>query len=75
MHSNLLASKDHGLAVMTPPSLTSGLVRRNVQGYEMARRFGFGVESHNDLVDGLATLIEGLVQQGLQLPKIHWIHA
>jgi hypothetical protein len=33
----------------------------------------FGPESHDDLCDGLTTLLQGLVEQGLNLPKIHWI--
>jgi len=35
--------------------------------------FNLGVESHDDLCDGLTTLLQGLVEQGLELPKIHWI--
>lgn len=35
--------------------------------------FNLGVESHDDLCDGLITLLQGLVEQGLELPKIHWI--
>jgi phage terminase large subunit-like protein len=34
-----------------------------------------GVESHDNLCDGLVWLIQGLVNQGLELPKIHWIEA
>jgi phage terminase large subunit-like protein len=37
--------------------------------------FNLGVESHDDLVDALVWLIQGLVEQGLDLPKIHWIEA
>lgn len=39
----------------------------------LAQLFGFGVEAHDDLVDALVYLILGLVQQGLELPKLHWI--
>src|SRR5580693_9834500 len=39
----------------------------------LAQLFGFGVESHDDLVDAMVYLILGLVEQGLELPKIHWI--
>jgi predicted phage terminase large subunit-like protein len=39
----------------------------------LAQLFGFGVEAHDDLVDALVYLILGLVEQGLELPKIHWI--
>lgn len=35
--------------------------------------FNLGVEAHDDLVDALVWLIWGLVDQGLELPKIHWI--
>jgi hypothetical protein len=33
--------------------------------------FNLGVESHEDLNDALMYLLQGLVQQGLELPKIH----
>jgi hypothetical protein len=32
-----------------------------------------GVESHDDLRDGLTYLLRELASQGLELPKIHWI--
>ena len=35
--------------------------------------FNLGVESHDDLCDGLTYLLQGLANQGLELPKIHWI--
>lgn len=35
--------------------------------------FNLGVKSHDDLCHGLATLLNPLVQQGLDLPKFHWI--
>jgi hypothetical protein len=35
--------------------------------------FNLGVESHVDLCDAFVWLIQGFVNQGLQLPKIHWI--
>jgi hypothetical protein len=37
--------------------------------------FNLGVESHDDLNDALVYLLQGLVSQGLELPKIHWIEA
>ena len=37
--------------------------------------FNFGVESHDDICDWITTLLDGLVEQGLELPKIHWIDA
>jgi hypothetical protein len=33
------------------------------------------VEVHDDSCDGLTTLLQGLVNQGLELPRIHWIEA
>jgi hypothetical protein len=30
-------------------------------------------DGHDDLCDGVTTLLQGLVEQGLELPKIHWI--
>ena len=41
----------------------------------LAQLFGFGVEGHDDLVDGFSYLLQGLVDQGLDPPKIHWIEA
>jgi hypothetical protein len=35
----------------------------------------FGVEALDDLLDGMVWLIWGIVEQGLALPKIHWIEA
>ena len=35
--------------------------------------FNLGVESHDDLCDGLTTLLQGLVEQGVELPRIHRI--
>jgi hypothetical protein len=37
--------------------------------------FNLGVESHDDLCDGLTTLQQGLMDQGLELPKIVWLDA
>ncbi len=37
--------------------------------------FNLGVESHDDLCDGLTALLQGLADQGLELPKIQWIEA
>jgi hypothetical protein len=39
----------------------------------LAQLFGLGIEKNDDLLDGLVTLLEGLLQQGLELPKIQWI--
>jgi predicted phage terminase large subunit-like protein len=59
------------------PYIKNGTVLFPRAGCEqlLTQLFGFGVEAHDDLVDGLVTLLEGLVQQGLELPKIHWIDA
>jgi phage terminase large subunit-like protein len=35
--------------------------------------FNLGVESHDDLNDALVYLLQGLANQELELPKIHWI--
>jgi len=55
--------------------IKSGTVLSPRSGCEqlLAQLLGFGAESHNDLVDALVYLIQGLVNQGLDLPKIHWI--
>lgn len=57
------------------PYIKNGTVLFPRHGCEqlLAQLFNFGVESHDDLVDGLVYLILGLVEQGLELPKIHWI--
>jgi phage terminase large subunit-like protein len=59
------------------PYIKNGTVLFPRSGCEqlLAQIFGFGVEKHDDLLDGLITLIEGLVEQGLELPKIQWIEA
>jgi hypothetical protein len=35
--------------------------------------FNLGIESHDDLNDACVYLIQGLANQGLELPKIQWI--
>ena len=35
--------------------------------------FNLGIESHDDLCDGLTNLLQGFIEQGLELAKIHWI--
>ena len=37
--------------------------------------FNLGVESCEDLCDGLTYLLHGLVNQGLELTKVHGIEA
>jgi phage terminase large subunit-like protein len=57
------------------PYIKNGTVLFPRSGCEqlLGQIFNLGVESHDDLCDGLTTLLQGLVQQGLELPKIHWI--
>jgi phage terminase large subunit-like protein len=57
------------------PYIKNGTVLFPRSGCEqlLGQIFNLGVESKDDLVDGLTTLLQGLVEQGLELPKIHWI--
>jgi predicted phage terminase large subunit-like protein len=57
------------------PYIKNGTVLFPRTGCEqlLGQIFNLGVESHDDLCDGLTTLLNGLVEQGLELPKIHWI--
>jgi phage terminase large subunit-like protein len=57
------------------PLIRNGTVLFPRTGCEelLGQVFNLGVESHDDLCDGLTTLLQGLVEQGLELPKIHWI--
>jgi phage terminase large subunit-like protein len=57
------------------PYIKNGTVLFPRTGCEqsLGQIFNLGVESHNDLCDGLTTLLQGLVSQGLELPKIQWI--
>jgi phage terminase large subunit-like protein len=59
------------------PLIRNGTVLFPRTGCEelLGQVFNLGVESHDDLCDGLTTLLLGLVEQGLELPKIHWIEA
>jgi hypothetical protein len=41
----------------------------------LGKMSNFGVESHYELNDALAYLLQGLLNQRLVLPKIHWIEA
>ena len=71
---------DHGQA---QPVAGGGAVHQNGtvlfprSGCEqlLGQIFNLGVAAHDDLCDGLTTLLQGLVNQGLELPKIHWIEA
>jgi predicted phage terminase large subunit-like protein len=57
------------------PYIKNGTVLFPRTGCEqlLGQIFNLGVESHDDLCDALVYLIQGLVNQGLELPKIHWI--
>jgi phage terminase large subunit-like protein len=57
------------------PYIKNGTVLFPRAGCEqlLGQLFNLGVESHDDLCDALVWLIQGLVEQGLELPKIHWI--
>jgi phage terminase large subunit-like protein len=59
------------------PLIKNGTVLFPRTGCEelLGQMFNLGVESHDDLCDGLTTLLQGLSDQGLELPKIHWIEA
>jgi phage terminase large subunit-like protein len=59
------------------PLIKNGTVLFPRTGCEelLGQIFNLGVESHDDLCDGLTTLLQGLVNQGLELPKIQWIEA
>jgi hypothetical protein len=47
--------------------------RAALRSEEMIRLHHLGVGSHDDLCDGLTTLLQGFMNQGVELPKIHWI--
>jgi phage terminase large subunit-like protein len=57
------------------PYIKNGTVLFPRSGCEelLGQVFNLGVESHDDLCDGLTSLLQGLANQGLELPKIHWI--
>lgn len=57
------------------PYIKSGIVLFPRAGCEqlLGQIFNLGVESRDDLCDALVWLIQGLVEQALDLPKIHWI--
>lgn len=61
--------------MVVAPYIKNGTVLFPRVGCEqlLAQLFNFGVEGHDDLVDALVYLILGLVEQVLELPKIHWI--
>ena len=59
------------------PYIKNGTVLFPRSGCEqlLGQIFNLGVESHDDLNDALVYLLQGLVNHGLELPKIHWIEA
>lgn len=59
------------------PYIKNGTVLFPRAGCEqlLGQVFNLGIDSHDDLCDSLVWLIQGLVEQGLDLPKIHWIEA
>jgi hypothetical protein len=53
---------------------TSGKLQHGKQTNGVGSQiFNIGVESHDDLNDALVYLLQGLANQGLEFPKIHWI--
>jgi phage terminase large subunit-like protein len=59
------------------PYIKNGTVLFPRTGCEelLGQVFNLGIESHDDLCDGLTYLLQGLADQGLELPKIQWIEA
>jgi predicted phage terminase large subunit-like protein len=59
------------------PFIKNGTVLFPRTGCELliAQMVNFGVEKNDDALDGLTYLLQGLADQGLELPKIHWIEA
>jgi phage terminase large subunit-like protein len=57
------------------PYIKNGTVLFPRAGCEqlLGQIFNLGVEKNDDENDALVWLIQGLVNQGLELPKIHWI--
>ncbi|MGB9458520.1 MAG: hypothetical protein WCB12_20895 [Bryobacteraceae bacterium] len=60
--------------LVVAPCIKNGTVLFPRSGCEqlLAQVFGFGVEAHDDLVDALVYFILGLVERGLEMPKIQW---
>lgn len=56
------------------PYIKNGTVLFPRSGCEelLGQIFNLGVESHDDLNDAMVYMLQGLVTQGLDLPKIHW---
>jgi len=59
------------------PYIKNGTVLFPRSGCEqlLGQVFNLGVEAHDDACDAMVWLLQGLVNQGLELPKIHWIEA
>jgi predicted phage terminase large subunit-like protein len=59
------------------PHIKNGTVLFPRTGCEelLGQVFNLGVESHDDENDAMVHLIQGFINQGLGLRKIHWIDA
>lgn len=59
------------------PYIKNGTVLFPRNGCEelLGQVFNLGIDSHDDLCDGLSTLLQGLADNGIELPKIQWIEA
>ncbi len=57
------------------PLIRNGTVLFPRHGCEelLGQMFDLGVASHDDIVDSAVYMLTGFMQQGLELPKIHWI--
>lgn len=57
------------------PYIKNGTVMFPRVGCEelLGQLFNMGIDSHDDLIDGLVWLIQGLVDQGLDIPKVGWV--
>ncbi len=55
--------------------IKNGTVRFPRTGCEalLAQLFGFGIETHDDMVDALVYLILGLAEEGIELPQVYTI--
>ena len=56
------------------PLIKNGTVLFPNQGCEdlLSEILNFGVEAHDDLADAIGYLVIKMMENGLQLPKIHW---
>ncbi|HUX68311.1 MAG TPA: hypothetical protein VMV31_12560, partial [Terriglobales bacterium] len=66
------------LRTQTAPKKVNAMESDQPQAKPKCERFwtlpgGEGQESNDDCLDACAYLSQGLAEQGLELPKIHWI--